>query len=187
VWENDWGEWERTIRVNLLSVVDLSRRCVPLLASRGGKIISISGGGATGPRARFTAYATAKVGLVRFCETLAQEVAALGIEVNCVAPGVMNTAMTEAILAAGSQRAGDTEHENALCARRQTPDIMERAASLCTFLASSESDGITGKLISAAWDPWDRLDGHRDDLQQTDVYTLRRIVPKDRGFGWENA
>lgn len=184
VWENDWEEWERTLRVNLLSIVDLSRRCVPLLATRDGKIINISGGGASGPRARFTAYATAKAGLVRFCETLAQEVAALGIEVNCVAPGAMNTAMTEAILAAGSNGAGDKEHENALCARLQTPEIMERAVSLCAFLASSESDGITGKLISTAWDPWETLPEHLDDLRRTDVYTLRRIVPSDRGLSW---
>ena len=183
-WENDWEEWEYTIRVNLLSIVDLSRRCVPLLAARGGKIISISGGGATSPRARFTAYGTAKAGLVRFCETLAQEVAALGIEVNCVAPGGMNTAMTEAILAAGSDGADDKEHKDVLRARLQTPEIMERAASLCAFLASSGSDGITGKLISALWDPWETLPAHLDDLRRTDVYTLRRIVPADRGLSW---
>lgn len=185
VWDNDWEEWERTIRVNLLSIVDLSRRCLPLLAAPGGKVISIAGGGATGPRANFTAYATAKAGLVRFCETFAQEVAALGVTVNCVAPGAMNTEMTEAILAAGSGVSGEKEHNDALCVRLQAPEVVQRAVSLCVFLASSESDGITGKLISAAWDPWEALEAHRVDLQRTDVYTLRRIVPEDRGLSWE--
>ena len=57
-------------------------------------------------------------------------------------------------------------------------------ASLCAYLGSSASDGITGKLISAQWDPWRTLQQHRDDLDTTDIYTLRRIVPKDRGKDW---
>ena len=58
------------------------------------------------------------------------------------------------------------------------------AARLAVFLASGESDGITGKLISAPWDPWEELPSHADDLRVTDVYTLRRIVPADRGLSW---
>ena len=53
-------------------------------------------------------------------------------------------------------------------------------------LASRRSDGITGKLISAAWDPWQSLPEHLADLNATDVYTLRRIVPKDRGLAWRD-
>jgi len=55
---------------------------------------------------------------------------------------------------------------------------------LCVFLASSASDGITGKLISAIWDPWESLQDHLSDLKQNDIYTLRRIVPQDRGKEW---
>ena len=52
-------------------------------------------------------------------------------------------------------------------------------AALCVYLASTESDGITGKLISAQWDPW--RDPHKfRALAIGDVYTLRRIVPEDR-------
>jgi 3-oxoacyl-[acyl-carrier protein] reductase len=58
-------------------------------------------------------------------------------------------------------------------------------ASLCVYLASSESNGITGKLISAPWDPWQNLAHYREDLKNTDIYTLRRIVEKDRGKNWE--
>ena len=56
-------------------------------------------------------------------------------------------------------------------------------AALCVFLASRESDGITGKLISAQWDPWEKLHDFKADLN-SDIYTLRRIVPKDRGKTW---
>ncbi len=51
------------------------------------------------------------------------------------------------------------------------------------FLGSADSDGITGKLLSAVWDPWARLGEHRAELE-SDVYTLRRIVPGDRGLDW---
>ena len=55
---------------------------------------------------------------------------------------------------------------------------------LAVFLASAASDGITGKLISAPWDPWEELGDHAEDLRGSDVYTLRRIVPGDRGLEW---
>ena len=61
---------------------------------------------------------------------------------------------------------------------------MERSADLCVYLASSEGDGITGKLISAIWDPWADFAEHSKDLYETDVYTLRRIVPSERGLPW---
>jgi 3-oxoacyl-[acyl-carrier protein] reductase len=57
------------------------------------------------------------------------------------------------------------------------------AANLCAYLASSESDGVTGRLISAQWDPWKTLHTHKDEFG--DIYTLRRIVPEDRGKKWE--
>ena len=184
IWTNDWEEWQTTIRVNLLAPVELCRACVPIMLERGrGKIINLSGGGATGPRPNFTAYAVAKAGLVRFSESLAQGVRDKNIQVNCVAPGAMNTEMLQTVLRAGPERAGATEYAQA---RRQVDEggaSPQRAADLCVFLASSASDGITGKLISAVWDPWESLSEHKDDLD-SDIYTLRRIVPKDRGKDW---
>jgi 3-oxoacyl-[acyl-carrier protein] reductase len=61
---------------------------------------------------------------------------------------------------------------------------MARVAELALFLASSASDGITGKLISAVWDDWQRWPQHLSELETSDVYTLRRIVGRDRGFTW---
>ena len=57
---------------------------------------------------------------------------------------------------------------------------LELGANLAVYLASAQSDGITGKLISAQWDPWGKLHEFKGDLDN-DIYTLRRIVPKDRG------
>lgn len=182
----DWGEWESAVRVDLLAPIALTRLLVPMmpLARAGrGKIINISGGGATCPRPNFSAYAVAKAGLVRFTETLAGELSP-AIDVNAVAPGAMNSTMIRAVLQAGRVSAGDREYESALQVATRSGDAIERAAGLCAFLASPESDGITGRLLSAVWDPWEALPEHREDLERSDVYTLRRIVPADRGMGW---
>ncbi|MFM7615231.1 MAG: hypothetical protein ACKO4R_13645, partial [Synechococcales cyanobacterium] len=61
---------------------------------------------------------------------------------------------------------------------------MERVADLALFLASEDSKGITGKLISAVWDRWEDWPFHLDELNKTDIYTLRRIVGRDRGMNW---
>jgi 3-oxoacyl-[acyl-carrier protein] reductase len=182
VWENDWEEWQAAIQVNLLAPVALCRACVLWMREcRQGKIINLSGGGATGPRPHFSAYATAKAGLVRFSETLAHEVRDLNVQVNCVAPGAMNTDMLQAVLQAGPKKTGTTAHRQAVKQIETGGVSPQRAAALCVFLASSASNGLTGKLLSAVWDPWESLLEHMDDMQGSDVYTLRRIVPRDRG------
>jgi 3-oxoacyl-[acyl-carrier protein] reductase len=188
VWENDWAAWERTVRVNLLAPAALCRLAATWMRRPAdglrAKIVNMSGGGATAPRPRFSAYATAKAGLVRFSETLAEEVGPWGIDVNCVAPGAMDSSMTSAVLRAGAELAGPLEHKQALAVRERGPGAARRAASLCVWLASAASDGLTGKLLAAVWDPWETLADHRKDLEGTDVYTLRRIVPRDRGLKW---
>lgn len=185
LWENGWQAWQTTLQVNLLAPIALCRICVPWMAQHGyGKIINLSGGGGTGPRPNFSAYATAKAALIRFSETLAEESCHLGIHINCIAPGAMDTALLATLLEAGPKAAGQKEYEQALKVRETGGASPDLAVALCTFLASAASDGITGKLISAVWDPWETLPEHLDDLQKTDVYTLRRVVPKDRGLTW---
>lgn len=179
----DWKAWREAIEVDLLAPIRLCHLVAPHMRARGaGKIVSVSGGGATGPRARFSAYATAKCGLVRFSETLAAELAGTGVDVNTVAPGAMNTRMLDAVLAAG-ESAG-AEYEKARAQQQRGGTAPERGAELMVYLASAASDGITGRLLSALWDPWETLAAHRAALQGSDVYTLRRIGPKDRGMTW---
>ena len=179
-WENDWTEWKDTLDTNLIAVVHLCRLCVPLmpLGSDRGKIVNLSGGGASSPRPRFSAYAAAKTGVVRFSETLALEVAEPRIDVNCIAPGVMNSTLTRAVVAAGLERAGTKEYEVARDAISRNTDTKERAAELAVFLGSPQSDGISGRLLSALWDDWKSLRGDASVLQRADTYTLRRVLPE---------
>jgi 3-oxoacyl-[acyl-carrier protein] reductase len=184
-WENDWQDWMGSFHLNAFTPLRLCRLVLPGMIRRGrGKILNISGGGAAGPRPGFTAYGAAKTLLVRFTETLAEEVKPFGIDVNAVAPGAMKSAMTDAVIAAGPQRAGTREFEAAKLLMDGTAEVMSRAAGLCVFLSSRASDGITGRLISAAWDPWETFAAHRNEIARSDVYTLRRILPADRGMEW---
>lgn len=182
--ENNWHEWVRAIEINLFGSVLVARAVIPQLRSVGsGKIIQISGGGATSPLAGLSSYAASKAAVVRFAETLALELREDNIDVNAIAPGALNTRMLDEILAAGPQKVGAAFYERALAQQRSGGTPPEKAAELAVWLASGASDGITGKLISAVWDPWIELQAHRADLD-SDVYTLRRIVPGDRGHAW---
>ncbi len=183
--EVDWDEWVRAININLLGSVLMAKTFLPhFKKNHCGKIIQLSGGGATAPSPFMSAYAASKAGIVRFMETLAMEVKDFGIDVNSVAPGALNTRMLDDVLEAGPEKLGNETYEKFLKQKNDRGASLKRAADFCTFLASSASDGISGKLISAVWDPWEDLNKHLDDLQNSDVYTLRRIVPKDRGMDW---
>src|SRR5207245_5975485 len=175
----------QAIAGNLMVTVRPCREVLPPLQNRQyGKIVLLSGGGATKPLPYLSAYAVSKAAVVRFGETLAEEVRAYGIDVNAVAPGALNTRLLDEVLEAGPEKVGRAFYEQALRQKEQGGTPMERGASLCVFLASAASDGITGKLISAVWDPWERLPEHLDDIQNSDIFTLRRIVPQDRGMDW---
>ena len=184
-WQCDWKAWEAVVKLDLLVPVQLCRAAVPAMLRRGkGSIVNLSGGGASGPRENFSAYASAKTALVRFSESLAAELKPHGIRVNALAPGAMNTAMMHETLDAGPERAG-ADYQHALqTAQEDSGETARRAAELCLFLASDESAGLTGRLLSAVWDPWQRLPPHIAEIEKSDVYTLRRIVPKDRGKEW---
>lgn len=183
--ETSWDEWRRTIEINLHGVALPCHALIPYLKKAGrGKIINLSGGGATGPRPFFSAYAAAKSAVVRLTETLAVELCPFHVDVNAIAPGALNTRLTADALAAGPEKIGEKAYAEALRVSEGGGNSLELAAELAVFLASSESDGITGKLISAPWDPWKKLGRHRDELAEGDIYTLRRIVPEDRGKKW---
>jgi len=181
----DWNEWMRAIEVNLLGSVLLCRAVLPHFKKlRHGKIIQLSGGGATKPLPMQSAYAASKAAVVRFMETLAEENREYGVDVNAIAPGALNTRILDEFLAADPQVIGHARHQHLLRQKKTGGVPLCRGAELAVFLGSSASDGITGKLISAVWDPWETLPERLCDLRDTDIYALRRILPRDRGKKW---
>jgi NAD(P)-dependent dehydrogenase (short-subunit alcohol dehydrogenase family) len=178
----DWSDWVRTIEINLLGSVLLARAVVGHMRERGyGKIVQLSGGGATAPMPGLSAYAASKAAVVRFTETLAVELRDDHVDVNALAPGALNTRMLDEVLQAGPERVGEAHYQRALAQQQSGGVPLARGADLAVFLGSAASDGVTGKLLSAVWDPWAQLPAHRAELD-SDVYTLRRIVPADRGM-----
>jgi 3-oxoacyl-[acyl-carrier protein] reductase len=181
----DWSEWIRALEINIYGSVLMARAVLPPMKSRRrGKIIQLSGGGATNPMPRFSAYAVSKAAIVRFVETLAEEVREFNIDVNSIAPGALNTRMLDEVLAAGPEKVGVDFFNRSKKQKESGGAGLERGAALAVFLASSASDGITGKLISAMWDNWERWPDHVAELSASDVYTLRRIAGRDRGAAW---
>ncbi|HEX7050693.1 MAG TPA: SDR family oxidoreductase [Longimicrobiales bacterium] len=176
--------WWEAIRIDLFGTFLVAREVAKAMRGRGGRMVLLSGGGATSAFPNYTAYACAKVGVVRFAESLAAELEADGIAVNALAPGFVATRIHEATLAAGEAAGADY--------LRRTREELEAggvpatlAARAAVFLLSDRAGGITGKLVSAPWDTWWEWPARSEALAGGDLFTLRRIVPRDRGMEWQ--
>ena len=177
-------EWRRAIDINLYGVLLPCRALIPQFKTSGrGKIIILSGGGATNPLPNISAYAASKAAVVRLMETLAEELKPHHVDVNAIAPGALATRLVDEVLAAGPVKVGAAFYEKNKQWKEKGATPPELGAALAVYLASPQSDGITGKLISAQWDPWEKLHEFKADLN-SDIYALRRIMPKDRGKIW---
>jgi NAD(P)-dependent dehydrogenase (short-subunit alcohol dehydrogenase family) len=200
-------EWRRAMDINLYGVLLPCRAVIPhfkqtFRSSRGneaqtriepphvgsykeagGKIIILSGGGATNPLPNISSYAASKAAVVRLMETLAEELKPFHVDVNAIAPGALATRLVDEVLAAGPEKVGAAFYEKNKQWKEKGATPLELGAKLSVYLASAQSNGITGKLISAQWDPWEKLHEFKADLN-SDIYALRRIVPKDRGKTW---
>jgi NAD(P)-dependent dehydrogenase (short-subunit alcohol dehydrogenase family) len=175
-------KWSATIRANLDGTYFALRGFAGLLRrSRRAKIICLSGGGASKARANFSAYAAAKTGVVRLVETIAEESRGQALDINAIAPGAINTRLTDEVVALGPKIVGQAEYDTAVKQKATGGGSLDRALGLIDFLLSEKSDGITGRLLAAPWDAWEGLGAHRDALAKSDVYQLRRILPEERG------
>lgn len=173
--ENDTDSWVRAFQVNVFGAFYFIKAVLPdMMVRREGKIINVSGGGATAPRPHFSAYGASKTAILRLTETLAEEVRAFNIQVNAIAPGPVNTRMLQEILEAGEAAGPELELAQQRQAGRGVP--AELAARLAVFLASGASGSLTGKLISAPHDGWESWDeAHIKELMTLPWLTLRRM------------
>jgi 3-oxoacyl-[acyl-carrier protein] reductase len=133
-------EWQKVIDVDLTGVFNCTKLALPLLIPNQGKIISISS--IVGERGNFgqTNYAAAKAGVIGFTKSLAKELGRFGVRVNAVAPGFIETKMTEGI----PDKIKETAKMLTSLGRFGKP---EEVANVIAFLASDESSFITGAVI----------------------------------------
>ncbi len=179
--------WSATVRANLDGTFFTLRAFHALLgrAPRRAKIACFSGGGAAKPRPNFSAYGAAKTAIVRLVETLAEEERGRPLDINAVAPGAVATRLTDELIALGPAVVGDSEFTAAQKLKSAGDAPLEKALALVVWLLSPASDGISGRLLSAPWDTWPTLSTHKTELETSDIYTLRRVVPADRGRRWQ--
>jgi 3-oxoacyl-[acyl-carrier protein] reductase len=179
-------QWGATVRTNLDGTFHAIRafHAALRLAPRRAKIVCFSGGGATKPRPNFSAYGAAKTAVVRLIETVAEEERDTPLDINAVAPGAINTRLTDELIALGPGVVGESEYQAAIRQKESGGASLARTLDLVEWLLSPASDGISGRLISAQWDPWQELERRQRELAAGDVYTLRRVTPEQRGWRW---
>jgi 3-oxoacyl-[acyl-carrier protein] reductase len=173
--ENNADSWVRSFHVNVFGTFYCIKAVLPhMMIRKKGKIINLSGGGATAARPRFSAYGASKTAVLRLTETVAEEVQAFNIQVNAIAPGAVNTRMLQEILEAGEAAGPELELGRQRQAGRGVP--ADLAARLAVFLGSDASGSLTGKLISAPHDDWESwTEARMRELMTLPWLTLRRV------------
>lgn len=176
--QTDTDRWWRTIEVNLKGTYLIIKHLLPLL-TKGNvpRIINLAGGGAFSPFPNFSAYACSKAAVIRLTECLAEELFPRGVRINGLAPGFIATEMHQATIAAGEERVGRMQFQRTKAILEQGPGPMEKVVSCVRRLISPELDELTGKTLSANFDPWqtEAFEELVSDITRSDLYTMRRI------------
>ena len=182
--ETDPEEWAQAIQVGLVGSYNVVRLLLPQLhGSRDGRILFFAGGGAFSPRARFSAYACAKAGVVRLAETLAEELKGTTVAVNCIAPGFVPTPIHETTLQAGRRLAGAEYDRVIRDVAYDDGSRLARVVACIRHLLSPSTRGLSGKTVAAQFDDREHLTPFTiPELMASDLWTARRVneVPSAR-------
>lgn len=176
--DNDVASWICTIQVNLIGTFLCCRAVLPvMLRQNRGKIINLSGSGATSAPYHLSAYGSSKAAVIRLTEILSLELEGKNIQINALGPGSIHTRLWEEIRDAAAA-VGDTElYEFGQRVTSGGGASIERAAELAVFLASDASGNLSGRLIHAVADDFSNLPPHIPEIMASDTYTLRRVEP----------
>ena len=173
---NDIADWVNTISVNLTGTFLVCRAVIPvMLGQSAGKIINLSGAGATNAWSNMSAYCSSKAAVVRLTEVLAQELDGRGITVNALGPGSVHTSMWDKMTEQAAEAGADFIHQLGMRVTSGGGASIDECAELAVWLASEDSGELTGRLISAATDDFRALPPRIAEIMAGDTYTLRRM------------
>ena len=173
---NDMRHWADAVRINVIGLALCSRAVLfPMMEQGGGKIINLSGAGLTRPLATVGAYCTSKAAVARFTENLALEVQEYNISVNSLSPGQIDTQMLDAVAAAEEGMVDPDFQAMVRRTRSGQGASLENAAATAVWLASADSDGLTGRTVSATQVDWRNLGPQIPEIMSSDLYTLKFV------------
>ena len=176
VQDNDIAEWVDTINVNLTGTFLVCRAVVPvMLGQGGGRIINLSGAGVANAWSNMSAYCASKAAVVRMTEVMAQELEDKGVTVNALGPGSVHTDMWERMTEQAAEAGADFIHQLGQRVLSGGGASIDDCAELAVWLASEESAGLTGRIISATADDFRGMGPQIPHIMEGDAYTLRVV------------
>ena len=174
--DNDPGHWIQTVQVNLIGTYLCCRAVLPvMLLQDRGKIINLSGAGATVAWRNMSAYCATKVAVVRLTEGLALEVANTNVQVNALGPGSIHTPMWEEMRDAAAEAGAADLHELGQRVTSGGGVLIEELAEMAVFLASDDSGILSGRLISQLQNDMSNLPERIPEIMASEAYQIRRV------------
>jgi 3-oxoacyl-[acyl-carrier protein] reductase len=174
--QNDVQAWMQAIQVNLIGTFLCCRSVLPvMLAQNRGKIINLSGAGATVAWRHLSAYGVSKVAVVRLTETLALELEGTNLQVNALGPGSIHTQMWDELRDKAKAAGATRIYELGQQVTSGGGASMAQAVALAVWLASEASGALSGRLISATADDWTALEAGIPEVMASDAFLLRRM------------
>lgn len=176
--DNDPEYWIQTVQVNLIGTYLCCRSVLPVMLRQDrGKIINLSGAGATSAWRYMSAYGASKVAVVRLTEGLALELADTNVQVNALGPGSIHTSMWEELRdgAAGAGAGAAALYELGQRVTKGGGVSIEELAELAVFLASNDSGSLSGRLISQLQNDILNLPERIPEIMASEAYQIRRV------------
>jgi len=174
-------EFLNTLKNNIGGTVFCTKAVIPHMKSqKKGIIINLSGGGGLYPLPYYDAYSASKAAIVRLTENFSHELDEYNINVTAISPGAVNTKMFDEQLMADKNSIGEKNWQDLQNRLNTGGDSIEKAPELALFIASQNSKELSGRVISAIWDNWENISNQKEKIIDTDIFQMRRIVPKDR-------
>jgi short-subunit dehydrogenase len=173
---------KKNFNINYFAPIKIIKDTIPLLKKKKfSSIINLSGGGATSNRDQFAIYGSSKTALARSSEIISKEIKKYKININSLSPGPLPSKMLNEII-----RTKKINFAEKMKAKKVLNKIinLNPIKLLIYYLISKEGNKISGKIISSKWDNWKNWKNNLQKINNLNLYTLRRLTARDRGFKW---